>query len=83
VDKNLITEGSALGEQALTSRQFGTYSLQAAIAAVHANATDAAATDWTEIVGLYDVLFSINPSPVIELNRAVAGCDARRSPGGA
>lgn len=67
-----IAEGSTLVEQALSSRQFGAYTVQAAIAAVHANAANAEATDWAEIVGLYDVLSSINPSPIIELNRAVA-----------
>ena len=54
------------------SRRFGPYTLQAAIAAVHADAPDAAATDWAEIVGLYDTLAQLEPSPVIELNRAVA-----------
>src|SRR6185437_8890278 len=67
-----IAEGSALVERALSSRRFGPYTLQAAIAAVHANASDAAATDWVEIVGLYDILLRIDPSPVVELNRAVA-----------
>ena len=67
-----IVEGSALVEQALASRRFGAYSLQAAIAAVHANAPTADATDWAEIVGLYDVLLGIEASSVIELNRAVA-----------
>ena len=67
-----IAEGSALVEQALSSRRFGVYTLQAAIAAVHANAPHAAATNWAEIVGLYDVLLRADPSPVIELNRAVA-----------
>jgi RNA polymerase sigma-70 factor (ECF subfamily) len=67
-----IREGSALVEQALSKKLVGAYCVQAAIAAVHANATSAEATDWAEIVALYDVLFSINPSPVIELNRAVA-----------
>jgi RNA polymerase sigma-70 factor, ECF subfamily len=67
-----IAEGSALVERALSSRRFGPYTLQAAIAAVHANAPDAAATDWAEIVGLYDILLRIDPSPVVELNRAVA-----------
>ena len=70
--RDYIAEGSALVEQALATRQFGAYTVQAAIAAVHANAPKAEATDWAEIVGLYDVLLSINPSPVIELNRAVA-----------
>jgi RNA polymerase sigma-70 factor, ECF subfamily len=67
-----IAVGTRLVEQALASRRFGAYTLQAAIAAVHAGATNAAATDWTEIVGLYDALATIDPSPVIELNRAVA-----------
>jgi RNA polymerase sigma-70 factor (ECF subfamily) len=71
-NKDYIAEGSILVEQTLSSRQFGFYSLQAAIAAVHANASHPEATDWAEIVGLYDVLLSMNPSPVIELNRAVA-----------
>jgi len=67
-----IKEGSALVERALASRRFGPYTLQAAIAAVHSQARQADATDWSEIVGLYDVLMRINPSPVVELNRAVA-----------
>ncbi|MFA5985518.1 MAG: RNA polymerase sigma factor [Methylococcaceae bacterium] len=67
-----ISEGSALVEQALASRRFGVYSLQAAIAAVHANAPVASATNWAEIAALYAVLLKINPSPIIELNRAVA-----------
>jgi RNA polymerase sigma-70 factor (ECF subfamily) len=67
-----IAEGSSLVEGALASRRFGPYTLQAAIAAVHANAASAAETDWNEIVGLYDVLLGILPSPVVELNRAVA-----------
>jgi RNA polymerase sigma-70 factor, ECF subfamily len=67
-----IAEGSALVERALSSRRFGPYALQAAIAAVHAEASDAAATDWAQIVGLYDVLLRVDPSPVIALNRAVA-----------
>ena len=67
-----ITEGVALVERALRSRRFGPYTLQAAIAAVHAGALDAAATDWPQIVGLYDVLARADPSPVVELNRAVA-----------
>lgn len=71
-NQDYIIEGSALVEQALSSGQFGAYTVQAAIAAVHANAATAEATDWAEIVGLYDVLLGINPSPVIELNRAVA-----------
>jgi RNA polymerase sigma-70 factor (ECF subfamily) len=71
-DRHRIAEGTKLVEQALSARQFGPYSIQAAIAAVHAEASDATATDWAEIVGLYDVLASADPSPVIELNRAVA-----------
>jgi len=67
-----IAEGTALVEQALGSRRFGPYTLQAAIAAVHAEAPSAAATDWAQIVGLYDVLLRADPSPVVELNRAVA-----------
>jgi RNA polymerase sigma-70 factor (ECF subfamily) len=68
----LIREGITLVEQALATRHFGVYTLQAAISAVHAEATDATATDWAQIVGLYDVLLRIEPSPVVELNRAVA-----------
>lgn len=67
-----IAEGLALVERALASRRFGPYTLQAAIAAVHAAASTAGATDWAQIVGLYDVLARAEPSPVIELNRAVA-----------
>jgi RNA polymerase sigma-70 factor (ECF subfamily) len=71
-DRRQIAEGVRLVEQALRSRRFGAYTLQAAIAAVHADARTAAATDWTEIVGLYDELLRAAPSPVVELNRAVA-----------
>ena len=71
-NRDLIAEGLVLVERALQSRRFGPYALQAAIAGVHAQAPDAAATDWEEIVGLYDVLLRADPSPVIELNRAVA-----------
>ena len=71
-DREAIAEGTALLERALSSRRFGPYSLQAAIAAVHAEAGDAASTDWAQIVGLYDVLLRLEPSPVVELNRAVA-----------
>ncbi|AZF44028.1 RNA polymerase ECF-type sigma factor [Pseudomonas sp. R1-43-08] len=71
-DASLIAEGCALVEQALTTPRFGPYCLQAAIAAVHAEAPNAKATDWPQIVGLYDVLLRAVPSPVIELNRAVA-----------
>lgn len=68
----LIAEGCALIERALTLRRFGPYCLQAAIAAVHAEAPTAAETDWLQIVGLYDVLLRVVPSPVVELNRAAA-----------
>src|SRR2546427_4929057 len=71
-NREQIAEGSALVERALASRRAGPYAIQAAIAAVHANAPSAEATDWSEIVGLYDVLLRVDPSPVIELNRAVA-----------
>jgi RNA polymerase sigma-70 factor (ECF subfamily) len=71
-NRGQIAEGARLVEQALSSRRFGPYTIQAAIAAVHAEAPDAAATDWAEIVGLYDVLSRADSSPVIELNRAVA-----------
>ncbi|KJS79228.1 MAG: RNA polymerase subunit sigma-24 [Pseudomonas sp. BICA1-14] len=67
-----IVEGSQLVQLALTSRAFGPYSLQAAIVAVHAEAPSAAQTDWPQIVRLYDVLLQLSPSPVVELNRAVA-----------
>lgn len=70
--RELIAEGEALVLQALHSRRFGPYSLQAAIAAVHAEAASLEETDWAQIVGLYDELLRLNPSPVIELNRAVA-----------
>ena len=71
-DRELIAEGSAMVERALRSRRFGPYTLQAAIAAVHAEAASADATDWAQIVGLYDVLARADPSPVVELNRAAA-----------
>jgi RNA polymerase sigma-70 factor (ECF subfamily) len=71
-DRELIEEGKGLIERGLASRRFGPYTLQAAIAAVHAEAREASATDWTQIVGLYDVLVRANPSPVVELNRAIA-----------
>ena len=67
-----ITEGTALVEQALASRRIGPYTLQAAIAAVHAEAPVAAATDWAQIVSLYDVLVRAEPTPVVRLNRAAA-----------
>ena len=71
-NREQIAEGSALVGRALASRRFGPYTLQAALAAVHAEAPSADATDWSEIVGLYDVLARVDPSPVVELNRAVA-----------
>ncbi|MGH6636118.1 MAG: RNA polymerase sigma factor [Gammaproteobacteria bacterium] len=71
-NRDQIAEGSALVERTLSSRRFGPYTLQAAIAAVHANAPDAAVTDWAQIVGVYDALTRVEPSPVVELNRAVA-----------
>ena len=71
-DRPLIREGAALVERALSSRRFGPYTLQAAIAAVHAEAPSAEATDWAQIVGLYDVLLRADPSSVVELNRAAA-----------
>ena len=71
-NREQIREGSALVERALVSQRFGPYTIQAAIAAVHADAASPAVTDWGEIVGLYDVLLRADPSPVIELNRAVA-----------
>lgn len=71
-DRDLIAEGVELVTRALQTRRFGCYTLQAAIAAVHAEAPSAAETDWAEIVGLYDVLLKVDPSPVVALNRAVA-----------
>jgi RNA polymerase sigma-70 factor, ECF subfamily len=71
-NRELIREGTPLVERALSSGRFGSYTIQAAIAAVHAEAANPGATDWSEIVGLYDVLLRNDPSPVIELNRAVA-----------
>jgi RNA polymerase sigma-70 factor (ECF subfamily) len=71
-DSQLIAEGRALVERALSTRRFSVYTLQAAIAAVHANAPAAEVTDWRQIVALYGALYSINPTPIIELNRAVA-----------
>ncbi|HEX7121903.1 MAG TPA: RNA polymerase sigma factor [Gemmatimonadaceae bacterium] len=69
---DLIAEGQRLVERALQARPVGPYAIQAAIAAVHAEAKDAASTDWAEIVGLYDVLLQMEPTPVVELNRAAA-----------
>jgi RNA polymerase sigma-70 factor, ECF subfamily len=71
-DRRLIAEGKALVERALSARQIGPYTVQAAIAAIHADADTPAATDWAQIVALYDVLAQAHPSPVVELNRAVA-----------
>ena len=71
-NREQIAEGVALVEKALSSRRFGPYTLQAAIAAVHAEAESAAATDWRQIVALYNQLVRIQPSPVVHLNRAVA-----------
>jgi RNA polymerase sigma-70 factor (ECF subfamily) len=71
-NRSQIAEGVALVEKALMSRRFGPYTLQAAIAAVHAEAESAAATDWRQIVALYNQLVRIQPSPVVHLNRAVA-----------
>jgi RNA polymerase sigma-70 factor (ECF subfamily) len=71
-NREQIAEGSELVARALASPRFGPYTLQAAIAAVHAEAPTAAATDWGQIVALYNVLFQMEPSPVVELNRAVA-----------
>ncbi|WP_120997871.1 RNA polymerase sigma factor [Stutzerimonas urumqiensis] len=71
-DRQLIAQGCQLVERALRSRRFGPYSLQAAIAAVHAEAASAETTDWAQIVGLYDLLLRLEPTPVVALNRAVA-----------
>jgi len=71
-DRDRIAEGVALLERALASRRVGPYTLQAAIAAVHAQAPSTEATDWAEIAALYDVLLRLEPSPVVELNRAAA-----------
>ena len=71
-NRDQIAEGLSVVERAFAARQVGPYTIQAAIAAVHANASNASATDWTQIVMLYDLLAQAEPSPVIELNRAVA-----------
>jgi RNA polymerase sigma-70 factor, ECF subfamily len=71
-NRDQIAEGAALVERALSSGQFGPYTLQAALSAVHAGAPSATATDWARIVALYDALAQADPSPVVELNRAVA-----------
>ena len=71
-NQDQIAEGRDLVARALSSRRFGPYTLQAAISAVHADAPSAAATDWAQIIALYDLLTRVEPSPVVELNRAVA-----------
>jgi len=71
-NRDQIAEGRALVQRSLSSGRFGTYTIQAAIAAVHADAPSAAATDWAQIVALYDLLAQLDPSPVVDLNRAVA-----------
>ncbi len=71
-NQEYIAEGRALVQQALLSRRFGSYTIQAAIAAVHSGAPSAAATDWAQIVALYDVLTQVEPSRIVDLNRAVA-----------
>jgi RNA polymerase sigma-70 factor (ECF subfamily) len=71
-DAPFITEGTVLVERAIRTQRFGAYTVQAAIAAVHASAPGAAQTDWRQIAALYDALLTLNPSPVVELNRAVA-----------
>jgi RNA polymerase sigma-70 factor (ECF subfamily) len=71
-NREMIIEGKGLVERALRSRQFGPYTIQGAIAAVHADAASPEETDWSEIAGLYDVLLRADPSPVVELNRAAA-----------
>jgi RNA polymerase sigma-70 factor, ECF subfamily len=70
--RDQIADASKLVEGALSSRGFGAYTLQAAIAALHAEAPSTEATDWAQIVALYDVMLRIDPSPVVELNRGVA-----------
>lgn len=71
-NRTLIEEGQSLVEESLRTGRFGVYTLQAAIAAVHADAETTATTDWPQIIALYDALYAINPSPIVELNRAVA-----------
>lgn len=71
-NQNQISEGASLVERALSTGQVGPYTIQAAIASVHAQASSSTATDWAQIVRLYDMLLQTNPSPVVELNRAVA-----------
>src|SRR5690606_25179911 len=71
-NREMIAEGLELVERALATRRFGPYTLQAAIAGVHAQARTPAETDWPQIVALYDILLRLTPSPIVELNRAVA-----------
>ncbi|HEX3315485.1 MAG TPA: DUF6596 domain-containing protein, partial [Gemmataceae bacterium] len=71
-NRKQIAEGKTLIERSLASGRFGAYTIQAAISAVHAEAPTSAATDWAQIVALYDILLRSGPSPVVELNRAVA-----------
>jgi RNA polymerase sigma-70 factor, ECF subfamily len=71
-NRDNIHEGAALVACALASSQFGAYTLQAAIAAMHAESPSPSVTDWARIVGLYDLLLRLEPSPIVELNRAVA-----------
>src|SRR5262249_36335907 len=71
-DRAKIAEGLALVQRALAAPRLGPYAIQAAIAGVHAQATSAVQTDWNEIVGLYDVLLRLEPTPIVELNRAAA-----------
>ena len=71
-DARQIAEGAALVDRSLATRRIGPYTLQAAIASVHARARTAAATDWAQIASLYDVLLRVDPSPVVALNRAAA-----------
>src|SRR5579871_2550224 len=71
-NRSMITEGTTLIERAFASGQVGVYAIQAAIAAIHANASEAGSTDWNEIVALYDTLLEANSSPIVQLNRAVA-----------
>jgi RNA polymerase sigma-70 factor (ECF subfamily) len=71
-NREQVAEGVGLVERALASGRFGPYTIQAAIAAVHAEAPDVDSTDWAQIAGLYDALLRINPTPIVELNRAVA-----------
>ncbi|HZQ75146.1 MAG TPA: RNA polymerase sigma factor [Burkholderiales bacterium] len=81
-NRELIAEGTRLVEQALGTRRFGAYTIQAAISALHAEAPGVQETDWAQIVALYDVLLGMDPSPVVELNRAVA-LSMQQGPGAA